>query len=1041
MRIHRLELLAWGPFPGEVVVDFDALAAEGLYLVHGATGAGKTSLLDAVSFALYASVPGPRGSSRRLGSDHADPAVPPSVLLDFTCSGRRLRVRRTPKFTRPKRSGRGDRELPATVTVDELVDGRWVNRSTRAGEADDLIADVVGLGREQFATVVVLPQGDFASFLRAAPEQRRSLLERLFDVQRFVDVEHWLAEQRRACKDAVIELDAAVHHELQRISDAVAGAPGLEHLAVPTVIPAPAADVVPVVEQLAGVAALAAVEAATDADRAEAMRLHSDAAWTQAVTLVQQHDQWNAAAAESARLDDERPAAEALERAVDRAQRARLCLDAVAEAEAAELAAAQAAERLTRNRSGLGRDAALTGEEIAALLRGCEAGRAALDSGARSLTALRAAERTLAAETTARDEARGRAAATVEALADVAARRVAEVERVEQAAALAARAEALTHELADLVRRSGLTAELTSAEESLAAARPRVAEQLERTNDAHTRFNVLRARQLAAMAATLSTALVDGRPCPVCGSDAHPAPADPAERIDQGEVDAAEAHWAILRAELDSTREGVAALEQRCASLSLALGTRLTPAELDDAVTVARQALAVATEARTALPQLSLAVSGSDEALAALTAELAGLRELGERHDALAESARIEAAAAEQALADALAAHGQCPCAVTDAAATGAAATGAAATDAAATGTTDHAPAPALALLLARAVEQHTDVVACLDSLAVAQDLSDRTREAFELARARLRTRLDDQGFDTADEVAAAAMTAADLAAAAEQLAHRRARQLAVAAILEDPALGAVAAQVRPDVDALSAEREQAHRLAQEAALARTALERAAQAVQSRRASLATLAVRLSSALDELRVVTGLADACTGVGTENTRRMPLSAYVLAGRLERVVELANERLARMGDGRYLLEHSDDLAARGAKSGLGLRVVDRWTGSTRDPASLSGGETFMASLALALGLADAVRAESGGVDLQTLFVDEGFGSLDDDSLDQVMDVLDGLRDGGRSVGIVSHVPELRQRIPAQVVVTKSETGSSVRLRGVQGAAEVA
>ena len=821
----------------------------------------------------------------------------------------------------------------------------------------------------------------------------------------------------------------------------MAGAPGLEHLAVPTVIPAPAADVVPVVEQLAGVAALAAAEAATDADRAEAMRLHSDAAWTQAVTLVQQHDQWNAAAAESARLDDERPAAEALERAVDRAQRARLCLDAVAEAEAAELAAAQAAERLTRNRSGLGRDAALTGEEIAALLRGCEAGRAALDSGARSLAALRAAERALAAETTARDEARGRAAATVEALADVAARRVAEVERVEQAAALAARAEALTHELADLVRRSGLTAELTSAEESLAAARPRVAEQLERTNDAHTRFNVLRARQLAAMAATLSTALVDGRPCPVCGSDAHPAPADPAERVDQGEVDAAEAHWAILRAELDSTREGVAALEQRCASLSLALGTRLTPAELDDAVTVARQALAVATEARTALPQLSLAVSGSDEALAALTAELAGLRELGERHDALAESARIEAAAAEQALADALAAHGQCPCAVTDAAATGAAATGAAATDAAATGTTDHAPAPALALLLARAVEQHTDVVACLDSLAVAQDLSDRTREAFELARARLRTRLDDQGFDTADEVAAAAMTAADLAAAAEQLAHRRARQLAVAAILEDPALGAVAAQVRPDVDALSAEREQAHRLAQEAALARTALERAAQAVQSRRASLATLAVRLSSALDELGVVTGLADACTGVGTENTRRMPLSAYVLAGRLERVVELANERLARMGDGRYLLEHSDDLAARGAKSGLGLRVVDRWTGSTRDPASLSGGETFMASLALALGLADAVRAESGGVDLQTLFVDEGFGSLDDDSLDQVMDVLDGLRDGGRSVGIVSHVPELRQRIPAQVVVTKSETGSSVRLRGVQGAAEVA
>ena len=1028
MRIHRLELVAWGPFPGEVTVDFDALAAEGLYLVHGATGAGKTSLLDAVCFALYASVPGPRSSSRRLGSDHADPSVAPSVRLDFTCSGRRLRVRRTPKFTRPKRSGRGDRELPATVTVDELVDGRWVNRSTRAGEADDLIADVVGLGREQFATVVVLPQGDFASFLRAAPEQRRSLLERLFDVQRFVDVEHWLAERRRVCRDTVGELGAAVHHELQRIADAVAGAPGLEHLAVPTAIPAVAADLVPVVDQLAGVAAMAAAEAAAEADRAEALRVHSDAAWSQAVTLVQQHDQWTAAAAESGRLEDERPVAEALERAVDRAQRARLCLDALDGAQGAEAAATRAAQQLTIARSAVGVSAALSGDEIAALRRGSEVGRAALDSGGRSLAALRSAQTVTAAETSARDGARSRASATAQAIADAEARRGVEVEQVEQAAALAAGADALAHELADLVRRSRLTEELASAEESLAAAHLLLAEQLEQTNDAHTRFNVLRARQLAAMAATLSTALVDGQPCPVCGSGAHPAPADPAERVDQGEVDAAEARWLTLRGELDAAREGLAALEERCASLTLALGERLPAADLAEAVVAARQALARAAEARAGLPQLRLAVTGSDEQIAALTAELAGLRERGERHDALVESSCIEAGAAAQALAEALATHDQCPCTVTGA-------------PAPAPGITDDRLGQSPDLVLGRAVEHHAAFVARLDALAVAQDLSDRTREALELARTRLRVRLDDQGFDTADDVAAAAMTPADLAAAAQQLAHRRARQLAVAAILDDPALGAAAAQDRPDVDAHSVARHQAHRLAQEAALARTALQRAAQQVNERQQAVAVLAVQLGAATDELGVLAGLADACTGVGTENTRRMPLSAYVLAGRLERVVELANERLGRMGDGRYLLEHSDDLAARGAKSGLGLRVVDRWTGSTRDPASLSGGETFMASLALALGLADAVRAESGGVDLQTLFVDEGFGSLDDDSLDQVMDVLDGLRDGGRSVGIVSHVPELRQRIPAQVVVTKSETGSSVRLRGVDGAAEVA
>jgi exonuclease SbcC len=169
--------------------------------------------------------------------------------------------------------------------------------------------------------------------------------------------------------------------------------------------------------------------------------------------------------------------------------------------------------------------------------------------------------------------------------------------------------------------------------------------------------------------------------------------------------------------------------------------------------------------------------------------------------------------------------------------------------------------------------------------------------------------------------------------------------------------------------------------------------------------------------------------------------MRLSAFVLAARLEKVVTLANERLKAMGDGRYQLRHTDGLAARGARSGLGLEVLDLWTGQPRDTSSLSGGESFMASLALALGLADAVREEAGGFDLQTLFVDEGFGTLDDESLEQVIEVLDALREGGRAVGVVSHVAELRSRIPSQVVVSKTERGSTVRLTGVDSASPAA
>ena len=154
--------------------------------------------------------------------------------------------------------------------------------------------------------------------------------------------------------------------------------------------------------------------------------------------------------------------------------------------------------------------------------------------------------------------------------------------------------------------------------------------------------------------------------------------------------------------------------------------------------------------------------------------------------------------------------------------------------------------------------------------------------------------------------------------------------------------------------------------------------------------------------------------------------MTLSTYVLAARLEAVAAAATERLLVMTSDRYTLVH-DDSKKGNNKAGLGLHVVDAWTGQRRDTSTLSGGESFMASLALALGLADVVQQESGGIDMETLFVDEGFGSLDERTLEQVMDALDGLRRGGRVVGLVSHVADMKQRIPAQLHVSKGREGS--------------
>jgi exonuclease SbcC len=160
--------------------------------------------------------------------------------------------------------------------------------------------------------------------------------------------------------------------------------------------------------------------------------------------------------------------------------------------------------------------------------------------------------------------------------------------------------------------------------------------------------------------------------------------------------------------------------------------------------------------------------------------------------------------------------------------------------------------------------------------------------------------------------------------------------------------------------------------------------------------------------------------------------MSLSSFVLAARLEEVALAASERLLRMTQGRYSLVHTDT-ARGGGRAGLGLLARDTWTGQDRETSTLSGGETFLASLALALGLADVVTAEAGGTRIEALVVDEGFGTLDEETLDEVMDVLDGLREGGRVVGLVSHVAELRQRIPAQVHVRKGRAGSRLAVLG--------
>ena len=223
MRLHRLRLNAFGPFAGAEEVDFDQLSEAGLFLLHGQTGAGKSSILDAVCFALYGRVPGARGAARpHLRSDHAAETARPEVRLELTLDGRRFEVTRSPEWQRPKKRGAGMTPEKGAVVLRERVGAGWETVTTRADEAGQLLQDLLGMRLDQFTKVVLLPQGEFAAFLRSDAEARRSLLEQLFATRRFSDVETWLSERRRTLGRDVAAVRSRTDELLARADEHVA---------------------------------------------------------------------------------------------------------------------------------------------------------------------------------------------------------------------------------------------------------------------------------------------------------------------------------------------------------------------------------------------------------------------------------------------------------------------------------------------------------------------------------------------------------------------------------------------------------------------------------------------------------------------------------------------------------------------------------------------------------------------------------------------------------------------------------------------------
>jgi exonuclease SbcC len=998
MRPHRLRVTAFGAFGGTVEVCFDDLASAGLFLLHGETGAGKTTLLDAIGFALYGRVPGERGKARRLRSDHAAPGTPTEVQLEATMGGRRMRITRKPEQQRPKRRGGGTTTEQAKLLLEESDGGTWRAVSTRAGEADDEIKDLMGMSAEQFYQVVLLPQGHFAQFLHADATDRQRLLQKLFGTDRFRAVEDWLADRRRTTARAVEESELAVKELAARVAQVVgSAAPPGDPDALPDPIWVPR------------LAQTAAAAAAAGQAEVRGRRVELDQAQDRQRDAERLADRQRRLA-EALRACDELAAAEPgvdeLHRELAAAIRAAEAAGALGEAERASDALAQARAEQEQARGHVEvlacADSTATAPELRAAGQEHVARLGRLD-------ALRSLDQQAAGEDENAKAARVAADALTAQLADA---ETLLTTRQQQRPGLVAERDQARQAGQDLPGHAaaadicGRAADDASA---LVKARTDARRQEDayfsarlETSDLRDQASRLREARIDGMRAELAATLVDGAPCPVCGSLDHPELCElRGERVTREQEEAADAEAAAAadRAEIFGAKLAAADILIGDLTARLKAAGFVVPADLATLEAEAAHLAVRADEMAAQAAQLTTdaaRLNKVQEVLDALDQDIAGTgrfrTELTEQRDAeLRQAAEADQRAARYRESLLAQLEGL----------------------------------PDLETALRAAREAADALIAAAD----AADAVARAEQTASGAQERALQAAATAGFPDLDAVRDAQRPAAWRATADQDIRAHEAAAKANAELLADPDLDVPADPPADLAGALIA--VDAARQAHDDALAASRL------AQHRAEQLAELAPRLTESLDQLKPLADravearrLADLAAGQGA-NTLRMTLSAFVLAARLEEVAAAASERLLAMTSGRYSLIHTD--ARRGAgRSGLGLLACDAWTGVDRDTSTLSGGETFLASLALALGLADVVTAEAGGTRIEALFVDEGFGSLDEETLDEVMTVLDGLREGGRMVGVVSHVAELKQRIPAQIRVHKGRSGSHLTVR---------
>lgn len=1091
MILHNLEFEAFMAYPKRQEINFDTLNNAGVFLLNGPTGAGKTTILDAICYALYGETSSDRESAKLHSTYAAHSGTKPRVLLDVTLHGKRLRIDRTPAYNKPITRGarKGQmREESAKATLAELAPGAdptdekaWTPISSSVAEVNRTIAERTHLTKEQFLKVVLLPQGQFAQFLKSKPKERKELLKKMFPVEHYEQLFAALTEEAKTAQQEVaqdentqrgyLERARAEMLALQALLDAVdtdAEGTDTEGSAVEGSVEAGEAPenltaenvtaetldawVAGGVERARKTSAREKQEQQRLTDEADqntrllAERAQLQADWREYEQLCERrtrlteradehkaqreelaqaraaaplHAQYAQVHAESQALTARQQEQAACASALDESGRA--LLTALRDEETAEdvtfpeettfaaLPSLEPAEQQTQLEALLDtlralqkKDAQLTDEEAAAatLLKQANALEQDKSRAEKTLSDLTAAaeqlaeelagystadeERTLAAHLVTEAQQKHDAAQQMQQKLDAASAAVAEAEKQSKRTA---------------------TAEQKAQEKWQASAQQALA--------ATEEFKNLQVLRLAQASSLLARELKDGEPCAVCGSVEHPAPA----QIAEGEQ-------LVERADLDAAKEREDKAHNQARTHELAKD-RATKAhqEASEALAAARtQYETLATQGECDVEQTAAQLQEEQTRLAQAQSRVTARDGV----QAKAERVRVEQQKAQEALRTIEGAAVEAQTRHRDALAR-CEATAA-----------DLAPARA-AVGFAHRVEAVEGYRAAHQRLARAVLLLGQARERHALAAAAAERLLGESAFESAELVHAAVRTperidALERAVAAYELEHARLLEgFGREAIVAVAARAAAGEQAPEDLQGVREQVEQLRAAAHRLTLREGERESVLRSLQALRGEYAAFRAKTAQRYDRAQMLANLAAAARGDtlgGYEH--QVDLVSYVLGAEFERILRSASLHLDRMSEGRYGMVFSDH-RAKGSRSGggLNLEITDTWTGEPREASSLSGGESFLASLSLALGLAEVVQANNGGIELDTLFIDEGFGTLDAETLDMVMGTIESLRDSGRTIGLISHVEEMKNRIPAQIVVEKGQNGSSVRV----------